>query len=87
MDSGKIVTGMILEETPEAVKVVIDPIAKGKPTILNKSEIEQRGKSTVSIMPEGLLDKLTREEILDLFAYVYTRGDKKHKLFEMPHDH
>jgi hypothetical protein len=37
-------------------------------------------------MPLGLLGKLTREEILDLFAYVQSKGDKKHKLFE-GHDH
>ena len=87
LDSGKIVTGMILEETPEVIKVVIDPIAKGNATIIKKSEIEDRGKSTVSIMPEGLLNKLSREEILDLIAYVYARGDEEHKLFEIPHDH
>ena len=28
-------------------------------------------------MPKGLLDKLTREEILDLVAYVAARGDAK----------
>ena len=54
--------------------------------MLQKSEIEERKKSTVSIMPQGLLSKLTREEILDLIAYVYARGDKKHLLFD-EHDH
>ena len=33
-------------------------------------------------------DKLTREEILDLLAYVYTRADKKHMLYgDHDHDH
>ena len=50
-------------------------------------EIEERTKSTTSIMPLGLLSKLTREEILDLLAYVYAKGDKKHELFEGHHDH
>jgi hypothetical protein len=35
----------------------------------------------VSLMPNGLLDKLTREEILDLIAFVYAKGDNKHMLF------
>jgi hypothetical protein len=32
-------------------------------------------------MPKGLLDKLTKDEILDLIAYVAAHGDPKHKLF------
>ena len=37
-------------------------------------------------MPKGLLDKLSREEILDLVAYVFSRGDKKNPLFKGEHD-
>jgi hypothetical protein len=33
-------------------------------------EVESRLKTAQSIMPKGLLDRLTREEILDLLAYV-----------------
>ncbi len=87
LDSGKIITGMVMEESDDVVKVVIDPIAKGKPTVIQKSGIEEQIKSNISIMPKGLLDKLSREEILDLVAYVYARGDKKHKLFETHHQH
>ena len=32
-------------------------------------------------MPKGLLDKLTREEILDLVAYIVSRGDQNDPLF------
>jgi len=87
LDYGKIITGMIVEETEEEVKIVIDPIAKGKPTVIRKSSIEDRVKASVSIMPKGLLNKLSREEILDLVAYVYAKGDKKHMLFKEHHKH
>ena len=50
--------------------------------VLKKSEIDERTKSPTSIMPKGLLDKLTREEILDLVAYVAARGDAKSPLFQ-----
>jgi len=33
------------------------------------------------MMPEGLIDGLEREEILDLVAYLYARGDRNHKAF------
>jgi len=32
-------------------------------------------------MPKGMLDKLSKEEILDLVAYLAARGDKKSPLF------
>ena len=81
LDSGKVVTGMIVEETPAEVKVLVDPLARCEPTVLQKMEIDERIKSQVSIMPQGLLNKLTREEILDLMAYLMARGDKKDPLF------
>ena len=40
-----------------------------------------------SIMPKGLLDKLTREEIVDLVAYVASRGDERAKVFQGGHQH
>ncbi len=87
LDSGKVVTGMIVEETGTHVKVLVDPLAKGEPAVYAKSEIEERTKSATSIMPQGLLSKLTREEILDLLAYIFAKGDKKHAVFEQDHHH
>jgi len=81
MSSGSTVTGMIVSETPTEVRVLVDPLAKGEPAVLDVSEIQERKKSTISIMPQGLLNKLTQEEILDLMAYLYAKGDKKNELF------
>ena len=61
--------------------MVVDPLAKDSATAIAKDTIEERVKSPVSMMPKGLLDKLSREEILDLIAYVVAKGDPKHKLF------
>jgi putative heme-binding domain-containing protein len=87
LQSGKLVTGLILEETPETVKVIENPLAKAEPVILKKADIAERKKSPTSIMPKGLLDKLTHEEILDLMAYVLAGGDPSHKLFQGEHQH
>jgi hypothetical protein len=38
-------------------------------------------------MPRGLVDKLTREEILDLLAYVISHGDARHPAFQAKHEH
>ena len=40
--------------------------------VLNKSDIQTREQTEKSIMPEGLLNTLTEEEVLDLMAYMRT---------------
>jgi putative heme-binding domain-containing protein len=85
--SGKIVTGIVLEETPDVVKVIENPLLKAEPVILRRSDILERKKSPTSMMPKGLLDKLTREEIVDLIAFITAHGDAHHPLFQASHDH
>jgi len=85
LDSGKLVSGTIVEENDDVVKLLTDPLNVREPTILSKDEIEQRSTSAVSIMPAGLLNRLTEEEIVDLVAYLMAKGDKKSALFG--HDH
>jgi putative heme-binding domain-containing protein len=80
--AGKLITGLILEESADAVKVIENPLVKSEPILLRPSEIAERKKSMISLMPKGLLDKLTREEILDLVAYIASRGDERHRLFQ-----
>jgi putative heme-binding domain-containing protein len=88
MSSGAIVAGMVTLENDDFVHVMVDPLAKGEPTELEKSEIEGEKTSSISTMPQGLLNKLSREEILDLIGYVLAGGDPKHSVFAGgDHDH
>ena len=80
--TGRVVTGMVVEETDKQVKVIVNPLAKTAPAVVDKSSIAVRRKLPNSIMPEALLNRLSREEILDLIAYVLSGGDMKNKLFK-----
>ena len=40
--------------------------------VINKSDIQSRDVTAVSLMPEGLLQTLTDTEVLDLVAYLRT---------------
>jgi putative heme-binding domain-containing protein len=73
LDSGKVVVGLITEEDAKEVTLLIDPLVTCNPTIVNKDEIEERYQSELSLMPSGLLDRFTEEEILELCAYVVAR--------------
>jgi putative heme-binding domain-containing protein len=87
LTSGKQITGMVLEETPTTYKVIENPLAKTEALVLKKADVAEKTKSPTSIMPKGLVDKLTREEILDLIAYIYAKGDPKEGVFQGGHDH
>jgi putative heme-binding domain-containing protein len=83
----KVLTAMIVEEKDGIVKVIENPLASTKPIELKTADIATRKKAPTSMMPKGQLDKLTREEILDLLAYVWGRADPKSKFFEGGHNH
>ncbi|WP_218932393.1 PVC-type heme-binding CxxCH protein [Adhaeretor mobilis] len=83
MDTGKTIVGFVTEESDEDVTVVIDPLVSCEPIKLAKEEIEERAKSKVSLMPAGLLDRLTEEEILELCAYLVARGDRDAAVYQV----
>jgi putative heme-binding domain-containing protein len=83
----KVLTAMIVEEKDGIVKVNENPVASAKPIELKATDIAQRAKAKTSMMSKGLLDKLSRDEVLDLLAYVWGRADPKSKFFAGGHDH
>ena len=44
--------------------------ADGEKVVIPESEVEQKVRSKVSSMPQGLLNSLSVEDIADLFAYL-----------------
>ena len=63
---GRIVTGLIVAENDNAVTIQT-PTEK---IIIPSHEIEQRVASDISMMPEGMLPRLTYDEVRDLIAYL-----------------
>jgi putative heme-binding domain-containing protein len=85
--SGKTITGMIVADAPQAITIIENPLAKTPPKEIKKADIESKTKSPVSLMPKGMLDKMTRDEIVDLLAYILAKGDAKNPLFQMDAKH
>ena len=85
--AGKTITGMIVADAPQAITIIENPLAKTPPKEIKKADIESKTKSPVSLMPKGMLDKMTRDEIVDLLAYILAKGDAKHSLFQMDAKH
>ena len=69
LTDGKIVSGVIVRETAAAV-LVRTAQAPDKPVAIPKGQIANRAASTVSLMPEGLLDGMSQDEVASLLAFV-----------------
>ena len=80
--SGRVVTGLVVGRTPEAVKVIENALVSPDPIEVKTSEILEEVKAEASIMPQGLLDQLTSVEVLDLLAYLVARGDRNHAVYK-----
>lgn len=72
---GEIIAGQPVEEDAENVYVRDDPY-RDDTLVLPLADIEERRVSEVSTMPTGLLSTFTREEILDLVAYLRSLAPK-----------
>jgi len=46
-----------------------------EPVVISQSSIQSRDVSERSMMPEGLLDHLSENEIIDLFSYLMSKHD------------
>ncbi len=77
---GLVVSGRVLSEDNRHVLVRTDPFAR-EPMDLAKADIEERLPSKVSEMPQGLINVLTKDEILDLIAYLRSGGNPNDKAF------
>jgi putative heme-binding domain-containing protein len=77
---GEEVSGCIMEETDEKIVQLLNPLTQQSEEVLKK-DIWSRAVSKLSQMPEGLLNVLTREEILNLLAYLEADGRPGHAAF------
>ena len=54
---GSIVTGVIVEETADAIKLLENPLLKTAAVVVKQADIAVKKKLAVSIMPKGQLDQ------------------------------
>lgn len=79
--NGDFVTGRIANLSGDSVSVIENMFAPGDMSGVRRQDIESITPSSVSMMPEGLLNTLKQDEILDLMAYLLSRGDRNHPAF------
>ncbi len=64
---GRVITGLAVEDTPDRLAL---KTADGKRVVLKPSEVEDRKVADVSLMPEGLVQAMTDDELVHVLAYL-----------------
>jgi putative heme-binding domain-containing protein len=78
---GDVLTGRVINETDDKISLRTNPFAVGT-TDVKKSDIEERISSPLSEMPQGLINVLSKEEVLDLIAYLRSAGNAEDPAFK-----
>lgn len=78
---GRVISGRIVNLAGDGIMINTDMLDPNKLVTVNRNQVDTLGPSKISMMPTGLIDTLNHEEILDLVAYLYSRGDSNHKMF------
>jgi putative heme-binding domain-containing protein len=63
---GLVISGLVTQEDQNAATIQ----TATESVTISKDEIEERSVSKVSVMPEGLLQKLSNEQVRDLIGYL-----------------
>jgi len=70
MASGKRLSGVVVREDRRSVHVITNLLTPKAITRIRKRDIDERFPSKLSSMPQGMLDVLTKDEILDLVVFL-----------------
>jgi len=84
LKDGRTVVGRVANMYRDTLSIMTDMLDSGTFTDIRRRDIEETRPSSVSMMPGGLLDTFSREEILDLLAYLRSGGEASDPVFTKP---
>ena len=80
-EDGVIYSGVVVNLNGDRITLNTDLTDPNKRVNVDRNSIEQLVVSKVSPMPAGLFNRMTKDEILDLLAYLISGGDSSHMYF------
>ena len=81
-DEGLVHSGVVVNLNNDGLTLNTDLTDPNKRVTINRNTIDEMLVSKTSPMPAGLFNRMTREEILDLVAYLISGADPKHEYFQ-----
>ena len=84
-DDGRIHTGVIVnlgvQRNGDMLVLNTDLTDPNQRVSIDRNTIEELVVSKMSPMPSGLFNRMTKDEIVDLLAYLLSGGDIEHEFF------
>jgi putative heme-binding domain-containing protein len=82
LTDGTVVVGKVANLSNDELMVITNMLEPDNITKIRRGKIDEQLPSPVSMMPAGLVDTLTEDEILDLMAYLRSGGDRSFEAFQ-----
>jgi len=82
LKNGQVMTGTVVDQNDK--KIVLAPVLLALQTTIDISaaDVASEESSTVSAMPAGLLSSFTKEEIVELMAFLDAGGDRNAAVYK-----
>jgi len=80
LKNGDDVTGRLVNETATELVLQPNPLQPDRVTV-KKADVSKKAFATLSPMPDGLVNALGKEDILDLIAFMQSAGNPGHQVF------
>ena len=81
MSNGDVVNGRVLFEENGELHISVNPLDPDQVTIVKHSNVKSLVPSLISPMPPALINILNKDELLDLFAYIKSGGNRAAAVF------
>lgn len=79
--AGHVYSGVISRRDENSIELLTNPLDGSQPVTVAVSDIEEEQESKISLMPLGLLNTLSADEVLDLLWYIESCGDPAHPIY------
>lgn len=81
-DDGVIYTGIVVNLKGDHITLNTDLTNPNQRVSVDRNTIEEMIVSKTSPMPAGLFNRMTKDEIMDLTAYLISGGNPDHEYFQ-----
>ncbi len=82
MNDGSTVIGRIMNLSGDSVRVSTNMYDPNAITMVDRKRLKEMRPSPVSMMPPGLINVLEKDEVLDLLAYLLSKGNPDDPMFK-----
>jgi putative heme-binding domain-containing protein len=78
---GKVITGRLVNQGGGKIVINTNMLDPGALESIKREDVDELKPASVSMMPKGLLDTLHEDEVLDLMAFLLSRGNRNDPKF------